>query len=241
MATVQIILGNPGETIKLLHTGKEASSRHPQVVTLLIDDSWSMRELNKCVYVTESVQNLIIEIQCNNMGSHFPRYIINIAKFANWVDPIDICANPNHIDLDKLSFEGGSGRGKNMADALAWAAYATLKSLDMARQGSNYVEDKSPNPIVMFISDGANSGSDPLPHAQALKSIPFQGGQVDVVVLGIGLGPDDMRIMQSIASRPDLAVAAGTAMLDDFLAPFEDPDAPIGGMHIMPIMPTRKP
>lgn len=218
---------------KILTGTTTATSDHPQVVTLLIDDSGSMTEQNKCVTATEGVQNLIIQMQADNVGSHGKRYIVNIAKFGDQAEPMVTCEHPDRVDLDHVVFSGDSGL-TNMADALAWAAHAIQQSLAIARQVPNYMESLAPNPVVLFFSDGANTEGDPLPYAQALKSIPFQGGQVDVVAVGIGLGHDEMRMMQAIASRPELAVNIDPAQLADFLAACGQ--TAVGGKLEMPKM-----
>jgi uncharacterized protein YegL len=197
-------------------TTKKATSLTPQVVTLIVDDSGSMSG-TKAHDATEAMKNLVITMQSGNQGSAGYRFLLNIAKFGSSVTPLAEASRPESISLGTLSFTGDSG-STEMPDALSWGAGAVQKALQECRQILGYAEEACPNPLVVFFSDGANTGGDVTANAQAIKNIKFVGGNVDVVAVGIGMGPQEFPVMQSIASRPELAVNIDPAELPEFIA-----------------------
>ncbi|MGE5341798.1 MAG: vWA domain-containing protein [Candidatus Omnitrophota bacterium] len=199
---------------------KKATANTPQVVTLIIDDSESMSwDNNKAGQATQSVQDLVIQMQSWNQQSSGFRYLLNIAKFGDDVTPIAEAALPGDIDLSSLTFRGESGTTQ-MATALKWAYQAIQKSLNKCRQVPRYIESDSPNPLVIFFSDGENSDDTAtvIAEAQNLKSIPFQTGEADVVAVGIGMDQSHFEIMKDIASDVDLAVNIDPDKLGDFIS-----------------------
>jgi uncharacterized protein YegL len=198
-------------------TEKKATSSTPQVVTLIIDDSGSM-EGSKAHQATAAVQDMVITLQSGTLGASWARFVLNIARFGDGVTTLALAAMPSEIDVGSLSFEGRSGQTE-MANALEWGAQAVQKALERCRrEAPHYEEDKAPSPLCVFFSDGANTGRDVTAAAKMLKAIPFKGGAVDVVACGIEVDPSSFAVMQSIASRPDLAVNIDPASLGDFIA-----------------------
>jgi uncharacterized protein YegL len=197
-------------------TTKKATSLTPQVVTLVVDDSGSMGG-SKAADATKGVQEIIITIQAGNQGASNSRFFVNIAKFGSTTIPLVEAGRPESVSLTQLTFTGDSG-GTEMAGALNWAVHSTQKALGECRKISKYIEESSPNPLVLFFSDGANTGGDVGPAAQALRAIPFGGGNVDVVAVGIGMNPGDFSLMERIASQPELAVNIDPSQLAEFLA-----------------------
>src|SRR5262249_24172625 len=152
----------------------------------------------------------------NNIGSGGSRFILNLSKFGDAVTPLCVAAKPDSIDMTTLNFIGDSGTTE-MAAALTWAADAVEQSLAVCRRIPGYSEGDSPSPVVVFFSDGANTGGDVSPAVQRLHSIPFQSGRLNVVAVGIGMAPTDFQIMKTIASEPDLARNINPAELQEFL------------------------
>ncbi len=195
----------------------KANSLHPQVVTLIIDDSGSMQG-SKAKQVTEAVQdNLVITLQSQNLQTHGFRFLLNIAKFGDNVTPLALASKPDEVNLNDLVFEGESGQ-TNMAEALRWAKEAVETALQKCRALPDYAENESPNPLCIFFSDGENTGSDVTQAANALKAVRFDGGQVDVVACGIGLQQKDFPTMEAIASDVSLATNISPDRLGDFIA-----------------------
>ncbi len=197
-------------------TSKKATALTPQVVTLVVDDSGSMSG-TKANDATEAIKQLVITMQSANQGTRGFRFLLNIAKFGTSVCPLAEAASPETISLDSLVFSGASG-ATEMSGAIEWATDATRKALAKCAAIPGYNEESTPNPLVVFFSDGANTGRDVTPPAQALGSLPFRSGCVDVVAVGIGMGESEFPIMQAIASRPDLAVNIDPEELSAFIA-----------------------
>lgn len=199
-------------------TEKKATSHTPQVVVLLIDDSASMGSESKAEQVTAAVQDLIIQLQASTQGASGARFLLNLAKFGDTVTPLAVAAPPLEIDFNQMQFQATSG-ATEMPQALRWAAAALQQSLDAIRRLPRYAEAQAPNPLCIFFSDGANtSREDVTTAAQVLQSIPFHGGQVDVVACGIGMTAAAFAVMQQIASNPALAVNLDPQRLGHFIA-----------------------
>jgi hypothetical protein len=202
-------------------TNNSATSLTPQVVTLIVDDSGSMTGATaagpKNEQATAAMRQLVMTMQSWNQGATGSRYILNIAKFGTGITPIAEAAKPESISLNSLVFGGDSG-GTEMPGALAWAAQALKKALSECKKIAGYTEEASPSPLVLFFSDGENTGGDVQPLAKALKSIPFSGGGVDVVAVGIGLDQKDFAVMEGIASRPNLCVNIDPGEVAEFIA-----------------------
>jgi hypothetical protein len=195
---------------------KQANARHPQVVTLIIDDSGSMAEEGKCQQVTEAVQDMVITMQSLNMGTHGYRFLLNICKFGDFVTDLAVAKSPPEVDVDALKFEGGSG-GTEMLLALQWADSAVKKALERCRAIPNYQEDKAPNPVCIFLSDGESTGEDFRPAANALRSISFKNGEIDVLAAGVGMKDEHFENMKAIASRPEYAIRIDSEGVAEFL------------------------
>ncbi|HEX6100453.1 MAG TPA: vWA domain-containing protein [Thermoanaerobaculia bacterium] len=199
-------------------TTKKANSESPQIVTLVVDDSGSMSADSKCTQATEALKQLVMEIQGGNMGAGGYRYLVNIAKFGDEVTPLAECAAPNTIDIDTLNFTGDSG-GTEMAPALEWAAAVTDRSLKQLRALPKFKEEAAPNPIVVFFSDGENTGPDVIAPAQQVKNLKMVNGSIDVVACGIGMTQEAFdNVMKVIASKEELAVNIDPSELGNFIA-----------------------
>jgi uncharacterized protein YegL len=198
---------------------KKASGEKPQVVTLIVDDSGSM-EGSKAEQATAATQDMVLQMQSFDQGTATFRFLLNIAKFGSNTHPLALAQKPGEIDVGTLNFNGGSGE-TNMSTALEWAAQALRQALDRCRSLHYFKEDESPNPLCVFFSDGENTGPDVAQSANALKSIAFRGGAVDVIACGIGMQAKDFAVMQQIASQPDLAVNIDPERLGNFIAEVE--------------------
>jgi uncharacterized protein YegL len=205
-----------------LLTSKKATSRTPQVVTLVVDDSDSMQGLadggkSKAQVATESIQDMVITTQANTQGSKGFRFLLNIAKFGDGAIPIAEAKVPGDVDLDKLVFRGDSG-WTNMASALDWAVSAVEKALEVCRAQPSYDESACPPPLVVFLSDGENTGPEIEDVSQKLRSIPFRDGKISVIACGIGMQPEHFAVMKAVASNPELAVNIKPSRLAEFIA-----------------------
>ena len=198
---------------------KKASGQKPQVVTLIVDDSGSMQG-DKAKQATAALQDMVLQMQAYDQGTATFRFLLNIASFGDEPHPIAEAATPKEINVGLLNFTGSSG-GTDMPAALKWGARALQQALDRCRASSYYEEAGAPNPLCVFFSDGENTGGDVEPPATAFKSVPFKGGDVDIIACGIGMQPKDFAVMQKIASRSELAVNIDPDHLGDFIADVE--------------------
>lgn len=198
-------------------TTKKATALTPQIVTLIVDDSGSMSHNGKAAQATEAMKDLIITMQAGNQNSMGFRFLLNVAKFGTTTTPLAEAARPDAISLDQLAFTGESG-GTQMTGALAWATSAVQVALAECKRIPGYSEEAAPNPLVVFFSDGKNDDGDVSQAADALRKVPFAGGCVDVIAIGVGMEAGDFPVMQQIASRPELAVNIDPTQLGDFIA-----------------------
>ncbi|WP_263352917.1 vWA domain-containing protein [Acidicapsa acidisoli] len=197
---------------------KIASSMHPQIVVMLIDNSGSMAEEGKCEQVTEAVQDMVTSMQSMNLGGSGYRFLMNICAFGDSVRQMAIAASPREIDIDSLVFLGDDG-ATNMHFALEWAKDALQQSLERCRKEIRaFQEEKAPNPLCVLLSDGEFTGGDVMEPAKALQSISVKNGNVDVVSVGVGMEEQHFEVMRSIASRPEHAIQIDPGGIADFLS-----------------------
>ena len=98
------------------------SSTTPQIVTLIVDDSNSMRDLvnhekSKALIATESIQDLITTTQSNTQGATGFRFLMNIAKFGDQVTAMAQAAAPEDVDRLLLSLASEMPASKAAAEA----------------------------------------------------------------------------------------------------------------------------
>src|SRR5580658_3809679 len=189
---------------------KKATAYTPQVVVIVMDDSGSMNEPctgaeSKAKVASQGIRQLVMNIQADNVGSSICRYYLSLAKFGDDVTPLVEAQSPTDVRLSIIDFKGESG-STNMISALEWADKAIAGSLLMIRASvPNYHEDRTPPPVVLFFSDGENTGPDVTEAAKRIHKLSFQGDKAMVVACGIGMKPEHFEVMQSIASLPELA------------------------------------
>lgn len=197
---------------------KVASSTHPQIVVLLIDNSGSMAEGGKCEQVTEAVQDIVTSMQSLSLGGSGYRFLMNICAFGDTTRPLAWAAAPREIDIDSLVFLGDDG-ATNMHLALQWAMAALQRSIERCRtEIPRYQEDLAPNPLCVFLSDGENTGPDIAAAASALHSTVWKTGRIDVFAVGVGMEEQHFETMKGIASQPEMAVQIDAQGIADFLS-----------------------
>jgi len=207
---------------KPILTSKKATANTPQVVTLIVDDSNSMQETvdgkkSKADVASASIEDMIMSAQSQNQGSRGFRFLFNIAKFGDQVTPVVEATSPDDVDLETLKFYGKSG-WTIMADALEWAVKATEDAIVKCRKIPGFDEQNAPPPIVLFLSDGANTGRELDEAAGRLRAISFQGGPVNVISCGVGMKDEHFPVMKAVASSQELAMNIKPSQLAEFLA-----------------------
>lgn len=197
---------------------KKANALHPQIVILVIDNSGSMAEMDKCRQVTDAVQDMVITMQSLNLGSCNSRFFLSICRFGDSPEELALAATPPEVDIDKLVFAGDQG-GTDMRLALEWAQKALGMSLARSRQISNYREELAPNPLIVFLSDGEDTGEDdPMVAVRVLHSCQLKDGGVDLIAVGVGMQDEHFEIMKRIASKPDYAIRIESEGIAEFLS-----------------------
>jgi uncharacterized protein YegL len=209
-------------------TNRRATAITPQIVTVIVDDSGSMRETasgggrqssdHKHQLCSQGLRDMVISLQSGNQNSRGSRFAVNIAKFGTEIQEIVCAASPDDVLLSQLDLNGGMG-GTEMIHALNWAHRAVNIALTKVRAIANYAEARSPTPLVVFMSDGDNNGPDISEAAERLKSIRFGDDRtIDIVAAGIGMDAKDFKVMEAIASRSSLAANIEPACLSEFIA-----------------------
>jgi uncharacterized protein YegL len=203
-------------------TSKKATSTTPQVVTLLVDDSNSMRELadgsqSKAQIATSSIADMVMVAQGHSQDASRNRFVFSLAKFGDDVTEMALASGPFEVDLEKIEFSANSG-WTHMAAALEWAVHATEHAIAVCRKLERFDEENTPPPIVLILSDGANTGPEVDGIAKKLHSIPFKGGPVSVIACGVGMRDEYFPVMKAIASSPDLAMNIKPSELEKFMA-----------------------
>jgi hypothetical protein len=145
---------------------KLATSKTPQVVTLIVDDSTSMREVadggkSKSTVATESIQDMVMTTQSGSLGATEYRFLMNIAKFGDAVTVIAEAKPPEEINLNKVAFKGSLKKCRS-----------TVK---------DYNESETPPPLVIFLSDGGNKGPKLDEVAARSRNIEFEEDRVNVI------------------------------------------------------------
>jgi uncharacterized protein YegL len=165
--------------------------KHPLQVVLAADDSGSMAG-KPAQDVTEGIRDLVAQLQGFGRGekSYFRLLFV---KFGDQPTVIHDFADILTVRPDQLQLAGGSG-STNMDRALELVA----NKLDANRQQS----EEAPAPLVIFWSDGQNTGGDPLPAAQRIKSLACPCGRNPLLVT-CGFGQPDSALLTAMATSPE--------------------------------------
>jgi hypothetical protein len=202
---------------------KAATSVNPKIVMMAIDNSGSMKDKARCERVTEAVQDLMMTIQSINQGASRAKVIMSLCSFGDDVKELAMAALPKDIDLDALTFNADQ-EGTNLHLALKWAVSALEESLDQCRrQIAHYQEQKSPNPLLMVLTDAEDIDLDSCrPYMEALAKVPIQSGALEIVAVGVEVLPKDLEVLKKIATREDYAIQIGSEDIEGFLGDFRD-------------------
>ena len=206
----------PGRRLTL----KTASGLTPQIVTLLVDDgSRMLRDVASTV--TEMVQDLIITLQSESLGSAYFRYLINLCRFGGSIVELALAATPLEIDIERASFTGGlEDTGKEgISLSLLWAAQSVRVALDRCRQTPGYREQDAPPPVCVLLTGYTDVDNTLVAPARELRSIPFKGGSVCLACVAVGAASTSLK-SRLIASPASLVFRAEDVALAemDFIA-----------------------
>jgi hypothetical protein len=199
---------------------KHVSALTPQIIIVAIDDGPVMRSKNGEI-VTEILQDFVISLQAHDMDTPAVRrderkgrgirYITSVAKIAQDVTSIVEVAAPADIELRALLLRGWSSR-LHWEQALSWSSRVLKSSLHHCRGIQGYREKDAPNPLCVCVL-GSNDDSEGIANRTgSLSSIPFVGGQVDIVICSV----DNSRLTLRVES--DSQVLIGAEKLFSYIA-----------------------
>jgi uncharacterized protein YegL len=164
----------------------------------------------KAQVVSLCIEGLLRHIEMDNAQTTGYRFLVSVVKFGDHAQVICKNAKPSEfrsLELfgTKLKFLGDSG-GTVMWQALNVARSVVREGIAEIRRVIGFDEATAPFPLVMFFSDGENTGIDIQESIKALHEIQFSNGKVVVVACGIGQHAHEFEEMKAIASSPDLAI-----------------------------------
>jgi uncharacterized protein YegL len=201
----------------------KATAYTPQILIFVLDDSGSMADpcrdgSSKAQVASEAMEQVILDLQGANLSTTISRFYISIARFGDDVTSIAEIQNPAHIALQQIPFHGNSGT-TDMFKALNWATDMLNSSLEYVRTSiPGFREAETPAPLIVFLSDGENTGPDVAAVAQKIHRTSFQGEPIKLVACGVGLMEKDFATMRTIASVPEYAVNIDSGRIGDFIA-----------------------
>ncbi len=167
------------------------TSANPLQVVLIADDSGSMSGA-PAQQVTEGLQDFLAKLQSFGRGEK-SYFRILFVKFGDRPQVVYDFADVLQVKAADFSVSGASG-STNMDLALDLVA----TKMEKRRPQS----EKDPAPLVIFWSDGQNTGGDPLPAAQRIKSMMCPCGRTPLLVT-CGFGQADRRLLESMATSPE--------------------------------------
>jgi uncharacterized protein YegL len=167
------------------------TSKNPLRVALVADDSGSMAG-QPAQDVTEGLRDFLAKLQSFGRGekSYFRLLFV---KFGDQPTVVHDFADILTVRPEQLDVTGNSG-STNMDRALELVA----NKLEANRPQS----ELDPAPLVIFWSDGQNTGGDPLPAAQRIKTVACPCGRTALLVT-CGFGQPDSRLLTAIATSPE--------------------------------------
>jgi hypothetical protein len=211
---------------------RRANARKPQVLVFVVDDSNSMAEAatggqgkSKAEVVSRCIEGLLRHIEMDNTQTTGYRFLVSVVKFGDEARVLCENAKPSDfrkLDLlgDKLKFAGNSG-GTEMWQALNVTRAVVRGGIAEIQTIIGFEEESAPYPLVMFFSDGENTGNDITDSIKDLHKIQFSDGRIVVVACGIGQHAHEFEAMKAIASSPELAINLGLESVGSFIAKAE--------------------
>jgi uncharacterized protein YegL len=167
------------------------TSKNPLQVVLIADDSGSMSG-EPAQKVTEGLQDFIAKLQSFGRGekSYFRIFFVT---FGDQPKVVHEFADVFKVTADSFQVTGNSG-STNMDVALEWVA----TKMEQHRPQS----ELDPAPLVIFWSDGQNTGGDPLPAVQRIRSLQCPCGRTPLLIT-CGFGGADGKLLESMATSPE--------------------------------------
>ena len=172
-------------------TAPRVTRKNPLQVVLVADDSGSMSG-EPAKQVTEGLQDFIAKLQSFGRGEK-SFFRILFVTFGDQPKVVHEFADILGVTADTFKVTGQSG-GTNMDVALAMVA----TKMEQNRPQS----ESDPAPLVIFWSDGQNTGGDPLPAAQRIKSLQCPCGRTPLLIT-CGFGQAERQLLEPMATSPE--------------------------------------
>jgi uncharacterized protein YegL len=167
------------------------TSKNPLQVVLIADDSGSMSG-PPAQQVTEGLQDFIAKLQSFGRGEK-SYFRILFVTFGDQPKVVHEFADVLKVTADSFKVTGDSG-STNMDVALELVA----TKMEKHRPSS----ELDPAPLVIFWSDGQNTGGDPLPAAQRIKSLQCPCGRAPLLIT-CGFGQAERALLEPMATSPE--------------------------------------
>jgi len=167
------------------------TSKNPLQVVLIADDSGSMSG-EPAAKVTDGLQDFISKLQ-SFKGGEKSYFRILFVTFGSQPKVVHEFADILQVKVPDFKVTGDSGN-TNIDLALELVA----AKMEAHRPQS----ELDPAPLVLFWSDGQNTGGDPRPAAQRIKSLQCPGGRTPLVI-ACGFGQAESGTLEGISSSPE--------------------------------------
>lgn len=209
---------------------RKANSMRPQVLVFVVDDSNSMADpasagRTKADVVSRCIEGVLRHIEMDNSQTTGYRFLVSLLKFGD--DAQIVCENAKPSEFrklelygDKLKFRGNSG-ATEMWQALNVTRTVVRRGIAEIGTIVGFDVASAPYPLVMFFSDGENTGRDIVDPIKELHDVTFSDGRIVVVACGIGQHSHEFEVMKTIASSPELAINLEIDSVGSFIAKVE--------------------
>jgi len=167
------------------------TSKNPLQVVLIADDSGSMSG-QPAQDVTEGIRDFLAKLQSFGRGEK-DYFKLLLVKFGDSPQVVHDFTPVLKVKPNDIQVTGSSG-GTHMDKALDLVAQEMEKNKPTS--------ELDPAPLVIFWSDGQNTGGDPLPAAQRIKAIQCPCGRSPLFIT-CGFGQADKALLESMATSPE--------------------------------------
>jgi len=167
------------------------TSKNPLQVVLIADDSGSMSG-PPAKQVTDGIRDFVAKLQSFGRGekNYFTLFLV---KFGDVPQVLHDFTQVLDVDSNSIAITGNSG-GTNMKQALELVA--------TKMEAKAPASELDPAPLVIFWSDGHNTGDDPRPAAGRIKAIRCPCGRSPLLI-ACGIGQADRQLLEAIATSPE--------------------------------------
>jgi len=164
------------------------TSKNPLQVVLIADDSGSMTG-QPAQEVTEGIRDFMAKLQSFGKGEK-NYFKLLLVKFGDSPKVEHEFTPALEVNANEIEVTGDSG-STNMDEALELVA--------QTMEANKPESEMDPAPLVIFWSDGQNTGGDPLPAAERIKSMQCPCGRSPLFIT-CGFGDADRGLLEPMAT-----------------------------------------